>query len=61
LIYRGLAKDATAEPLAKTMIRLEAVAARLESVAKATPQGEFADRDDAARAARLDRKRPRRG
>jgi TetR/AcrR family fatty acid metabolism transcriptional regulator len=63
LIYRGLAKSATAEPLAKTTIRLEAVAARLESVVKATPQGDFAGQDEAgsARAARLDRKRPRPG
>jgi TetR/AcrR family fatty acid metabolism transcriptional regulator len=63
LFYRGLAKSATAEPLAETTIRLEAVAARLESVVKATSQVEFADRDEAgsARAARLDRKRPRRG
>ena len=32
LIYRGLAKSATSEPLAKTTDRLEAVAARLEKI-----------------------------
>jgi TetR/AcrR family fatty acid metabolism transcriptional regulator len=63
LNYGGLAKSPAAEPLAKTAIRFEAVVARLESVANATPNGEFADRNEAgsARAARLERKRQRRG
>jgi len=63
LIYRGLAKSATSEPLVKTTIRLEEVAARLETIVKATPPAEFSDPEGAgsARAAHPDRKRRRRG
>jgi TetR/AcrR family fatty acid metabolism transcriptional regulator len=63
LIYLGLAKSAKVEPLTKATVRLEAVAARLETIVNATPPAEFADQEGmgSARAEHPGRKRPRRG
>jgi TetR/AcrR family fatty acid metabolism transcriptional regulator len=60
LIYRGLAKSAKAEPLAKAALRLEAVAERLEALTEASPNTEPANHDGAPSAHRTRLARGRR-